>query len=700
MRSKMDTVDMLGMMGGSDTQTTETNDIERQIESSLKELDAAVDTLVAHNDLERAVQFSFRALDVRRRRYGLGTQPMEMARIQTAQLIVKAARIEQARDRHKETAELLAHVDELTQHVLPEHLVSLDRCRRVTRLQMMKDLMIARFRQGRHRSALTFGKHVLELARDTMCLYELPTLHLNIASVCSALGQHRDALRHCYIAFQKICLILDATNEQPQNQSDSLNASRRHSFVHCALQLEAIDSVGVEAHGRAFDVFVQCCSLVTDELSEEVDMESIPPNFKSPAGTGGGVAMEMSRERRRWGGVLALTFRNLAAEQEYLQQLDGALLTYKVAHTTALACLGPDHPVCLQCEQALKDAEHAAKGRLSRSAQLSRGVSSRKGANVSHTRSSSTSLASFEKSRAVPVSGTAARAFREQSRGGSTVSQSTASESKEGGSGINHRTSSRPKSDGRHGTSATIFNRPPWNDWFVSDGPVPSHVEERHIAEMQRLLQGAGTRGERAGSVFQSTVVDEGEEVYEDDVGLAGRGADGSELNVSAIEHNASVAAVTHDHSAAIPATRAQSSMSSRQMRHGATRSSSPLPPRPATTSLGEIPIHRERKFEDGSLRDVRVKSDSQRFPTDTRTLPPISLADLSFLQNTFKLGYDIHLNRPGFHYESGRLSKPPSRQGNVGQLTDVARDQRDLRMLAAERKAAQNIAAELGVHM
>jgi hypothetical protein len=73
-----------------------------------------------------------------------------------------------------------------------------------------------------------------------------------------------------------------------------------------------------------------------------------------------------------------------------------------------------------------------------------------------------------------------------------------------------------------------------------------------------------------------------------------------------------------------------------------------------------------------------------------------ISLADLSFLQNTFKLGYDINLNRPNFRFGSGRLSRPPIRPGNLGGT--AARDQRDLRKLAAERKAACDLAEELGI--
>lgn len=577
--------------------TQKSSDEMAQLKVSLEELDAIVNTLIQHHDLERAVQFALRGLDIRRQCFGLGSEEMETARIRAAQLIVTAARAEQANDKPKETAELLAHVDSLTEHVLPLNLTSLDRARRVTRLQMMKELMIARYRQGRHRSALTFGKHVLELARDTMCFYELPALHLNVASVHSALGQHRDALRHCYIAFQKLCLILEAVDD-PES----------HSFVAAALLLEPLDIIGDSLETRypaAFDIFIQCSSLVAGELSEEVDMSAVPPNFRSPSAFGD--AEEMLPERRRWGGVLALAFRSLAAEQEHLYQLDGALLTYKVAHTTALACLGAEHPVSLQCEQALRDAEQAAKGRMSRAPKPSGPNTSTNGA-----------------------------------QGGSLLSMHSMSSSKRSASSQSSRGKKVAESAGvpAAGTgprAATFLKRPAWNDWFTSDGPVPSHVEEKHRAECR----------ERSGRPALGTTA-------------------ASSLNVSAI-----------DVSEHFP-ERARSSMSNSRGWTGGPRNSTPLPPRPATTSFGDMPSRSQHAGGPAAHSLV----DAQR----ANTFEPLSLADFSFLQNTFKLRYDINFNRPQHRYGTSNAGR------NMGK-----RDAKELKALAEERRAAEELAAEIG---
>lgn len=601
------------------------------VDASLKELDSVVQALIHQRDLTRAVHFSLRALDIRRRFYGLGSFEFEEGRIQTSFLIVEAARVHQSNDRFKETAELLAHVDRMTEHTLPNTpaLTALDRCRRVARLAMMKELLIARYRQGRHRSALTFGRHVLELARETMCLYELPTLHLNIASVHSMLGQHKEALRHCYVSFQKVCLILEA-HEDPD----------RYPFVTSALSLEDLDKRGVDMHTNAFSVFLNCCSLVGTEMGEEVDMDSVAPSFKAPTSSGGSECL--TAERRRWGGALALAFRNMAAEQEHLMMLDGALLTYKVAHTTALSCLGTQHPVSQQCEQALRDAEASAKAR---SASMMSSTNDHGG------KSGQKKKGGKDRSQI--------ESFLHRNRGG----RKDRVETPVGTVRANMTSSAASRTpDQTRGSKATStpLRRPAWNDWFNSDLPVPMHHEER--------LRNAARRGHQrpCNRSLSSS-------------GVAGHGS----VDVSIIPEDSFFHAASQSHRADIA-----------QGRDAVPRSVSPLPPRPSTTSFGDMSGH---SVVYGRSAPPRPQTADDAFPTTIRSssLPgadntpvePISLEDFSFLQNTFKLRYDINFNRPNWRFGAGG---PPSRM--------MKREKKELGALKEERRAADALAAELGV--
>lgn len=626
--------------------------------AALKELDSVVQALIHQRDLTRAVHFSLRALDIRRRFFGLGHFSFEEARIQTSFLIVEAARVHQANDRFKETAELLAHVDRMTEHALPNapELLSLDRSRRIARLAMMKELLVARYRQGRHRSALTFGRHVLELARDTMCLYELPSLHLNIASVHSVLGQHKEALRHCYLSFQKICLILE-----------SLEEPERYPFAELALSLESLDKDGVVQHAQSFEVFMKCCSLVGTEMGEEVDMDSVAPSFKAPSSADSHDHDTMEPERRRWGGTLALAFRNMAAEQEHLMMLDGALLTYKVAHTTALSCLGPQHPVSLQCEQALRDAEGAAKARAISSANVSN-IMQKDKKSGSKERSHVDSF--LHRGRATPE-GSLRAGHRNERSGAATPVAGT-----KGGYGT------------ANSSERKVVRRPAWNDLYNSDLPVPMHHEERmHPSHLSNANSRANSRQQQRSASAMSYI--------------AAGYANSSAVDISAIpvderslHHNTSTA--SHSHRSLLP-----------------SRSASPLPPRPATTSFGDMSGLPTKYLKTASLNGKSVAgrpvtaddaiatggANKARYPDDReegaaayqqrqyqqQLLEPISIEDFSFLQNTFKLRYDINFNRPNWRFGAGTTKA-------------AKREKKELGILKEERRAADALAAELGI--
>jgi hypothetical protein len=309
-------------------------------DASLKEIDSIVSELVERKDLIHAVQLSLRALDIRRAFFGTGSLEFEAARVTVSNLVVDAAEAQQAKFCYKESSELLAYVDRLTAFPLKQY-PPLERSRKVTRMKMMLQQMIIRHHQGRDRSAISFGRHLLTLAKETMAFYILPLLHLNLASVLSALKQHGEALKHCFMAYHSICRILESLEKCEKG------------FISESLCLEQLDN-NVENSERSFTSYEKCKALLTDEFDELAFVGPTAPRSISP---------ESPKELLRWGGFLALAFRSIAVEQEHLHQYDTSLLTYKVSQTTACKCLGANHPITQQCEQALRDAEGSMRQR-------------------------------------------------------------------------------------------------------------------------------------------------------------------------------------------------------------------------------------------------------------------------------------------------------------------------------------------------
>jgi len=310
-----------------------------RVDQSLAEIDTHVKRMMEARDLTRATQFSLRALGIRRSFYGPGSQEFESARTAVSHRLLLAASTHQAAGRLKECNELLAFVDSLSRKPV-EMFPAVERRRQLSRYFMYKELMITRHKQGKDRSALSFGPEILALVMSLFYISELPVVHLNIAAVNSNLRQHQKALAHCFCAFQVTRRIVE-----------HLDGVAPSEFIATSLQLEQLDRDllnGADVETDAYDCFIKCKALHKTEMSEVVDVGSTVPSFE-----GAGV------EKSRWGGFLALVLRSIAAEQEHLEQFAAANLTYKVAHITAIQCLGPNHPISVQCEQALNDAQRS-----------------------------------------------------------------------------------------------------------------------------------------------------------------------------------------------------------------------------------------------------------------------------------------------------------------------------------------------------
>ena len=361
---------------------------EMAVRAALDEVAFIAKALESQNRVMEALDVLLRGLEIRKRYYGVGSEEFETGRVEAAAMVLHAVEIHSAQEKHKEAADLLVHVDKLTVYPLPSF-PRLNRKRLLIRANMLKQLMIVRHRQQRFRSALTFGRHMLDLVERLCCVCEWPAAHLNLASTYSALNLHEDALGHCYIAYQCVGRILNAC-ESPQT----------FPFTTAAMLMEQADKACDDV--KSFELFEQCLQIRTEnpdshefaesvaadcpvpqysvEIPEEEQISSLryllwAGNAKASNKRSLFPCVELlanmqqasnpmprhSEQRQRWGGVLALVYRAIAVEQEHLNQIAGALLTYRVAHTTALQCLGESHPVTLQCHSALTDAEECAR---------------------------------------------------------------------------------------------------------------------------------------------------------------------------------------------------------------------------------------------------------------------------------------------------------------------------------------------------
>jgi hypothetical protein len=231
--------------------------------------------------------------------------------------------------------------------------------------------------------------------------------------------------------------------------------------------------------------------------------------------------------------------------------------------------------------------------------------------------------------------------------------------------------------------------RPAWNDLYNSDLPVPMHLEERthHLGNANSR---ANSRQNQRSAAMSH---------------IAAGYANSSSVDLSAIpvderslHHNTSSHHTRWDE----------------DYRGGflpPSRSSSPLPPRPATTSFGDISgppkhsigaqkqrptggHHRPLTADDvvggrqnGNPEDGGMSLTAGQRQYQQQLLEPISLEDFSFLQNTFKLRYDINFNRPNWRFGAGTTSS------RVAQ-----REKKELGVLKEERRAAAALAAELGI--
>jgi hypothetical protein len=584
---------------------------EEGIRASLSEIDAIVSQMKAKKDLNTAIQFAVRGLDIRRAYFGLGSHEFERARLHAARMVLEAASAQQILGHLKECAELLAQVDNFTTFSLPEF-PELEFLRLLTRFRMMKELMITRHRQGRGRSALTFGRHLLDLGKQLYLLFELPTVHLNIASVYSMMKMHHESLTHCFFGFQKTCIILEAVTPGGAAASSSPSSS----FINTCLAMEAC--VNAQQDEEAFRLFEECGRLHTDEMGDTADEQAAVPSLAPES---------MTEATRRWGGVLALAYRSIAVEQEHLEQFASSSLTYKMAHTTALGCLGHDHPVTLQCEQSFKDAEAASKYRDRRN----RAPEAKGPLKVVRVRSTArTILADLSKIDSPPPVGTS-----QSMPGGGKSTAATAG-------------ASANQSRGSNGSMKTRVSRPLWNQWFNSSIPASEYAE---LAKVPHTAPADRSRP----IVSQAVGLDISALVDDEDVdAVAGAALDPDVTEIVG---------------------RGKSSLNSTQQSSLAHQ-----PIRRANTSQAA------RRHQD-AINEARSASAGPSDPEDDENFcasqtPEINAADYSFLVNTFKLPYDINFRCP-----QRSLFTPGSRNRNSGksELRALAVERRLAEAMAAE---------------
>lgn len=740
---------------------------QNSVRESLEEIGKVTASLLAANHVAEAIAVGVRGLGIRKRVFGDRSIEFQTGRVELASVVLHAAKLHQAHDKLKEAAELLSHVDNLTIHSFDEFPM-LNRRRLLLRTAMLRELMIARQSQGRHRSALTFGRHLLVLAKKMLLDYELPAIHLNLAAVLSSMKLHDEALGHCYLAYKIVCQLLSAIDNPT-------------AFQYSATILEMEKADKRQAFDLGFENFEQ--ALVQRENNvHETEIVTSPPAFEAHvaedesvsalsfllwsgnvavqthrvAASGGGAASpprspaslpprpqthhtnntaqslqqqigyglpqsrfpcielavgqqslareavreqaraeghaRLTEQHRRWGGLLALIFRSIAVEQEHTNQSATALLTYKVAHTTALQCLGDIHPVTMQCLAAMRDAEAAIQSKEQQRSYLRLHQSLRKATEYDEQRQKKptrpptveNTVNVLTSAHRPPLSGAAA---------------ATAGGGKGGSDSADVRPRAQTSQSMRRRDLASKL-RPPWNQWFNSETPPRSALLsplELRLPSIANDDAGEVDEEERGGHADEGRAADNNTNTLaQTPLGNDPRHRTSTpDVSSVAASHRAATAPLPGDGSSLGPV----SSGAPGAHRRGLPRRDVATPatrhrggPSPALSPIPQlVSTHRFDNGDDGDDGEDGFRTIEVGLGDEAFDLPPVTAEDYAFLQQTFRLRHDPSYGR-----------RPPALQPiqprKAGLEGRVVYADRELRALRVEQRLAERLAAEVGV--
>eukprot|EP00667_Euglena_gracilis_P013089 EG_transcript_13488 len=292
----------------------------------LQALELKAHELAATNPLE-ALDVFLQVLQGKRQQFGLEDAETRETELDVVEVSNRIAQELAQQGRTGEMGRFVQQSSELTQHALPNP--DQNARRLFLRAQMFNGMTCMAKGKGDVRAALKHCEKGLSIMLHLNMLDQLPTCYLNVCALYSTLGLHAEALKHAFLALQIL-------RELIRNIDNQVILSPKGSGHLPSLSSSSI----MERESYAHDV-------KPEPLSTWIGFENALPTTDQ--------TVTHSR-LTTLGTQLAITYFNIAVEQEYLLDFPTCIRTYEVAITSAEDFLGPEDPLTRKFRRTLRKA--------------------------------------------------------------------------------------------------------------------------------------------------------------------------------------------------------------------------------------------------------------------------------------------------------------------------------------------------------
>eukprot|EP00668_Euglena_longa_P015570 GGOE01019669.1.p1 GENE.GGOE01019669.1~~GGOE01019669.1.p1 ORF type:complete len:416 (+),score=146.23 GGOE01019669.1:78-1325(+) len=293
---------------------------------SLQELETRAHELATSNPTE-ALDTFLQVLQAKRQQFGGEDAETRETELDVVEVSNRIAQELAQQGRTGEMGRFVQQSSELTQHALPN--LDQNARRLFLRAQMFNGMTCMAKGKGDVRAALKHCEKGLSIMLHLNMLDQLPTCYLNVCALYSTLGLHAEALKHAFLALQILRELI--RNIDAQVTVSPKGSGRLPGLSHAPI---------VEQESYVHDA-------KPEPLSTWIGFENTLPTMDQ--------TVTHSR-LTTLGTQLAITYFNIAVEQEYLLDFPTCIRTYEVAITSAEDFLGPDDPLTRKFKRTLKKA--------------------------------------------------------------------------------------------------------------------------------------------------------------------------------------------------------------------------------------------------------------------------------------------------------------------------------------------------------
>eukprot|EP00998_Keelungia_sp_KM082_P002275 NODE_1276_length_1400_cov_60.940299_g1265_i0.p1 GENE.NODE_1276_length_1400_cov_60.940299_g1265_i0~~NODE_1276_length_1400_cov_60.940299_g1265_i0.p1 ORF type:complete len:425 (-),score=86.76 NODE_1276_length_1400_cov_60.940299_g1265_i0:34-1308(-) len=313
----------------------EHNAARKKEQRKLANLQVQVLELEDEGQLAEAVELHWQILELCKLLYGTSSET-DTVQLKIAELNTQLAMDHLQQNRFLEASKFLTAADNFTSAALPN--ADLNSRRLICRASMFKAQTCIKKNQGNIRGALKYTEKGLAIMLKMNMLDDLPSCYLNLCALYSALGLHAEALKHAFLSLQVVKELI------------KMAAAEMHAA-------EPLDEHTAQMLGNVMPT-PDLASSVTNEVSPELNFKSVE---KRAVDMPPAPSIEASSRLTQLGEKLAITYFNIAVEQEFLGDAPAFYNTYRIALVTAEEFLGGAHPLTTKFRRAMNKANRMAQ---------------------------------------------------------------------------------------------------------------------------------------------------------------------------------------------------------------------------------------------------------------------------------------------------------------------------------------------------